>query len=248
MALLQTEKVTKNFGALTAVDSVDLTVAPGTIHSLIGPNAAGKTTLFNLISGELPPTSGRIRFQGQDITGLPTHHMPHLGLGRSFQRSSLFPKLTAFENVWVAAYSRSPLGAWSFLRRARDLPELRNRVEQILTEVGLAHKAQDRAGELSHGQQRALEVAITLATSPTLLLFDEPTQGLSPEATQEMVKLIKRLGERYTILLIEHKMPIVFAISDCVSVMHLGQLIAEGPPTEIQCNPLVQQAYLGVRR
>jgi branched-chain amino acid transport system ATP-binding protein len=248
MALLQTEKLTKNFGALTAVDSVDLAVQPGTIHSLIGPNAAGKTTLFNLISGELPPTSGRIRFQGQDITGLPTHHMPHLGLGRSFQRSSLFPKLTAFENVWVAAYSRSPLGAWSLLRRARELPEIRDRVEQILTEVGLAHKAQDRAGELSHGQQRALEVAITLATSPTLLLFDEPTQGLSPEATQEMVKLIKHLGERYTILLIEHKMQIVFAISDCVSVMHLGQLIAEGPPTEIQRNPLVQQAYLGVRR
>jgi branched-chain amino acid transport system ATP-binding protein len=248
MVLLQTEQLTKNFGALTAVDSVDLAVEPGTIHALIGPNAAGKTTLFNLISGELPPTSGRILFQGQNITGLPTHHMPHLGLGRSFQRSSLFPKLTAFENVWVAAYSRSSHTAWSFLRRARDLPEIRARVEQILLEVGLSHKAWDRAGELSHGQQRALEVAITLATSPTLLLLDEPTQGLSPEATQEMVKLIKRLGERYTILLIEHKMQIVFAISDRVSVMHLGQLIAEGSATEIQRNPLVQQAYLGVRR
>jgi branched-chain amino acid transport system ATP-binding protein len=248
MALLQTEKLTKHFEALTAVDQVDLHVESGTIHSLIGPNAAGKTTLFNLISGELEPSAGRVVFNGQDITRLPTHRMPHLGLGRSFQRSSLFPKLTAFENVWVSTYSRSDLGVWSLFRRARDLSTVRDRVQQILQEVGLAHKAHDKAGELSHGQQRALEVAITLASSPTLLLLDEPTQGLSPEATQDMVGLIKHLGERYTILLIEHKMPIVFAISDRISVMHFGQLIAEGEPAEIQRNKLVQQAYLGVRR
>lgn len=248
MALLQTEKLTKNFEALTAVDHVDLAVEAGTIHSLIGPNAAGKTTLFNLISGELEPSAGRVMFGSQDITRLSTHHMPHLGLGRSFQRSSLFPKLTAFENVWVSAYSGSDLGVWSFFRRAQDLSDIRDRVLQILQEVGLVHKAHDKAGELSHGQQRALEVAITLATAPTLLLLDEPTQGLSPEATQEMVGLIKRLGERYTILLIEHKMHIVFSISDRISVMHFGQLIAEGEPTEIQRNKLVQQAYLGVRR
>ena len=248
MALLQTEKLTKHFEALMAVDRVDLTVEAGTIHSLIGPNAAGKTTLFNLISGELEPSAGRVVFNGLDITNLPSHTMPHLGLGRSFQRSSLFPQLTAHENVWVAAYARSTLGAWSFLRRARDLAAPRERVQQILDEVGLAHKTNDKAGELSHGQQRALEMAITLATSPTLLLLDEPTQGLSPEATQEMVGLIKRLGERYTILLIEHKMHIVFTISERISVMHLGQLIAEGEPAEIQQNTLVQQAYLGVRR
>jgi branched-chain amino acid transport system ATP-binding protein len=248
MALLQTEKLTKNFEAVAAVDHVDLAVEAGTIHSLIGPNAAGKTTLFNLISGEIMPTSGRILFEGQDITRLSPHHMPHLGLGRSFQRSSLFPQLTAFDNVWVAAYGRANLSAWSLLKRRRDLPDLRLRVEQILTEVGLAHKTHAKAGELSHGQQRALEVAITLATAPTLLLLDEPTQGLSPQATQEMVRLIKRLGERYSILLIEHKMPIVFAISDRISVMHFGQLIAEGTPHEIQRNTLVQQAYLGVRR
>ncbi len=248
MALLQTEKLTRYFEALAAVDHVDLTVEAGMIHSLIGPNAAGKTTLFNLISGELEPSSGRVIFNGTDITRLPPHRMPHLGLGRSFQRSSLFPKLTVYENVWVAAYSRSTLGFWSRLKRAQDLPALRERVEQILDEVGLSHKTHDRAGELSHGQQRALEVAITLATSPTLVLLDEPTQGLSPEATQEMVRLIKRLGTRYTILLIEHKMHIVFSISDRISVMHFGQLIAEGEPAEIQRNRLVQQAYLGVRR
>lgn len=248
MALLQTERLTKHFEALTAVDQVDLRVESGTIHSLIGPNAAGKTTLFNLISGELEPSAGRVVFNGQDITGLPTHRMPHLGLGRSFQRSNLFPKLTAFENVWVSTYACSDLGVWSLFRRARELSTIRDRVQQILAEVGLSHKAHDRAGELSHGQQRALEVAITLASSPTLLLLDEPTQGLSPEATQDMVKLIKYLGERYTILLIEHKMPIVFSISDRISVMHFGQLIAQGKPAEIQRNKQVQQAYLGVRR
>jgi branched-chain amino acid transport system ATP-binding protein len=248
MTLLQTEKLTKHFEALTAVDHVDLRVASGTIHSLIGPNAAGKTTLFNLISGELEPSAGRVVFNGKDITRLPTHRMPHLGLGRSFQRSSLFPQLTAFENVWVSTYARSDLGVWSLFSRAQDLSTIRDRVQHILEEVGLPHKAHDKAGELSHGQQRALEVAITLASSPTLLLLDEPTQGLSPEATQDMVGLIKHLGERYTILLIEHKMPIVFSISDRISVMHFGQLIAEGEPAEIQRNKRVQQAYLGVRR
>jgi branched-chain amino acid transport system ATP-binding protein len=248
MTLLQTEKLTKNFEALTAVDHVDLCVQSGTIHSLIGPNAAGKTTLFNLISGELEPSAGRVVFNGTDITRLPTYRMPHLGLGRSFQRSNLFPQLTAFENVWVSTYARSDLGVWSLFRRARELSTIRDRVQQILEEVGLSHKAHNKAGELSHGQQRALEVAITLASSPTLLLLDEPTQGLSPEATQDMVGLIRHLGERYTILLIEHKMHIVFSISDRISVMHFGQLIAEGEPAEIQRNKQVQQAYLGVRR
>ena len=248
MTLLQTEKLTKHFEALTAVDHVDLCVESGTIHSLIGPNAAGKTTLFNLISGELEPSAGRVVFNGKDITRLPTHRMPHLGLGRSFQRSSLFPKLTAFENVWVSTYSCSDLGIWSLFRRAQELSTIRDRVQHILEEVGLSHKAHDKAGELSHGQQRALEVAITLSSEPTLLLLDEPTQGLSPEATQDMVGLIKYLGECYTILLIEHKMPIVFSISDRISVMHFGQLIAHGEPAEIQRNRRVQQAYLGVRR
>ena len=248
MALLQTEKLTKNFAALTAVDQVDLSIEAGTIHSLIGPNAAGKTTLFNLISGELEPSAGRVVFNGADITRLRPHRLPHLGLGRSFQRSSLFPNLTAFENIWVSAYSCAGLGIWSLFRRVRDLSDVRERVEQILEEVNLVHKAHDKAGELSHGQQRALEVGITLATSPTLLLLDEPTQGLSPEATQEMVGLIKRLGERYSILLIEHKMHIVFSISDRISVLHFGHLIAEGEPDEIQRNQLVQQAYLGGRK
>ncbi|MBI3329027.1 MAG: ABC transporter ATP-binding protein [Nitrospinae bacterium] len=247
-ALLQTEKLTKQFGGLAAVDGVDLGVETGTIHSLIGPNAAGKTTLFNLITGELPPTAGRVRFNDQEITGLPTHRIPHLGIGRCFQRSNIFPMLSAFENVWVAAYSRSTPGALRFLRRRQDFPEISARVAETLAQVGLLEKGQQKAGQLSHGQQRALEVAITLAISPTLLLLDEPTQGLSPEATQQMMGLIQGLGDRYTILLIEHKMHVVFAISDRISVMHFGKLIAEGRPVEIQRNELVQRAYLGGRR
>lgn len=248
MALLQTEKLTKHFGGLAAVDSVDLKVEAGTIHALIGPNAAGKTTLFNLITGELPPTAGCVRFNGHDITGLPPHRIPHMGIGRSFQRSHIFPRLTAFENVWVAAYARATPGGLRFWRRRRDFPQISEQVRDILAQVGLLDKANQTAGQLSHGQQRALEVAITLATSPTLLLLDEPTQGLSPEATQRMMDLIKILGERSTILLIEHKMHVVFSISDRISVMHFGQIIAEGRPEAIQRNEAVQRAYLGGRR
>jgi branched-chain amino acid transport system ATP-binding protein len=247
MTLLQTEKLTKQFGGLAAVDGVDLRVEAGSIHALIGPNAAGKTTLFNLITGELPPTAGRVRFAGQDITSLPSHRTPHLGIGRCFQRSNLFPMLTTFENVWVAAYARSTPGALSWLRRTQDFPQLRERVRDVLDQVGLLDKAQQKAGQLSHGQQRALEVAITLATSPTLLFLDEPTQGLSPEATQRMVGLVKSLGERYTILLIEHKMHVVFSISDWISVMHFGKIIGEGRPDEIRRNEVVRRAYLGGR-
>jgi branched-chain amino acid transport system ATP-binding protein len=246
--LLQTEKLTKQFGGLAAVDGVDLGVEAGTIHSLIGPNAAGKTTLFNLITGELPPTAGRVLFDRRDITGLPSHRIPHLGLGRSFQRNNLFPMLTAYENVWVAAYSPSTPGAFRFLRRTQDFPWIGERAREVLAQVGLLEKAHHKAGQLSHGEQRSLEVAITLATSPTFLLLDEPTQGLSPESTQRMMGLIKRLGASYTILLIEHKMHVVFSISDRISVMHFGKIIAEGRPEEIQRNAVVRRAYLGDRR
>lgn len=248
MPLLQTEKLTKQFGGLAAVDGVDLGVEAGTIHALIGPNAAGKTTLFDLIMGEQSPTAGRVLFDRRDITGLPSHRIPHLGIGRSFQRNNLFPMLTAYENVWVAAYSRSTPGAFRFLWRTQDFPQISARSRQVLAQVDLLEKAHHKAGQLSHGEQRALELAITLAPSPTFLLLDEPTQGLSPEATQRMMGLINRLGESYTILLIEHKMPVVFSISDRISVMHFGKIIAEGRPEEIQRSPVVQRAYLGGRR
>ena len=246
--LLRTERLTCDFGGLRAVDGVSLSVASGTVHSLIGPNAAGKTTFFNLVSGEIAPTDGCVYFKGQDITGLPSHRVPHVGIARCFQRTNIFPKLTVFENVWVAAFSRSTPGALGFLRRVRDFGGIGDRVREIVAQVGLEEKLSERAETLSHGQQRALEVAIALAGSPTLLLLDEPTQGLAPEATVRMTQLIQRLAGQYTILLIEHKMHVVMSISEQISVMHFGQIIAEGGPDEIRQNEAVHKAYLGGRR
>jgi branched-chain amino acid transport system ATP-binding protein len=246
-ALLRTEGLTCDFGALRAVNGVSLSVRAGTLHSVIGPNGSGKTTLFNLISGELRPTAGRVHFEGREVTGLPSHRRPHLGLARCFQRTNVFPRLTVYENVWVAAFAPRPPAVLAFLRRASEFSEIDANVRRILGEVGLAHKLAARAETLSHGQQRALEVGVTLASSPRLLLLDEPTQGLAPEATQQMTRLVQSLVGQYTILLIEHKMRIVMSISDRISVMAFGELIAEGTPDEVRSNREVQRAYLGAR-
>ncbi|MGH7308611.1 MAG: ABC transporter ATP-binding protein [Candidatus Rokuibacteriota bacterium] len=242
--LLKTERLTKSFGALTAVNEVTVTVEAGTLHSVIGPNGAGKTTLFNLLTGQLPPTAGRILFDGRDITGTPPQRIAHLGIARSFQRTNLFPALSVLDNVWVAAFAR---GSWRGLiwRRAERYPELTERAQAALSEVGLEGKAGHLAREISHGEQRQLELAIALAATPRLLLLDEPAAGLSPDEARRMVALIRGLKGRYTIVLIEHKMDIIMAISDRISVMHFGSLIAEGPPAEIQRNVEVRRAYLG---
>jgi branched-chain amino acid transport system ATP-binding protein len=247
-AILRTERLTRDFGALRAVNAVNLEVRAGTLHSVIGPNGSGKTTLFNLISGEIPPTDGRVWFEGRDVTGLPSHRLPHLGLARCFQRTNVFPKLSVYENVWVAAFSRRRPGALGFVRRTTEFAEVDAEARRIVEEVGLTHKVAARAETLSHGQQRALEVGLTLASSPRLVLLDEPTQGLAPEATQQMTRLVQSLAGRYTILLIEHKMRIVMSISDRISVMAFGELIAEGTPDEVRENRVVQRAYLGGRR
>jgi branched-chain amino acid transport system ATP-binding protein len=227
---------------------VNLRVAPGTLHSVIGPNGSGKTTLFNLISGEIRPTDGRVAFEGRDVTGLPPHRLPHLGLARCFQRTNVFPRLTVYENIWAAVFARRAPGALGFLRRAADFADVDAEVRRVVEEVGLGDKRRARAETLSHGQQRALEVGVALASAPRLLLLDEPTQGLAPEATQHMTRLVQRLAGRYTILLIEHKMRIVMSISDRISVMAFGELIAEGTPDEVRKDPAVQRAYLGSRR
>jgi len=246
--LLECHALSKNFDAVAAVVDVNLEVKEGSVHSIIGPNGAGKTTFFNLISGEVPPTAGRVYFKGRDITGLPSHRIPHVGIARCFQRTNIFPKLTVFENVWVAMFSRSNSGALDFIKRVSDFGEIGDKTREIISELGLEEKLTERAETLSHGQQRALEVAIALAGAPTLIFLDEPTQGLAPEATQQMTQLIQRLAGRYTILLIEHKMHVVMAISHWISVMHFGQIIAEGGPDEIRQNEAVQKAYLGGRR
>ena len=245
MAILETKTLSKAFGALTAVDEVNLGVEAGTLHSIIGPNGAGKTTLFNLLTGTYPPDSGRILFDGRDITGTPAHRVAHLGLARSFQRTNVFPAFSLLDNVWVAAFACG--ASWKGLawRRADRYPEVRARALAALADVGLADKAGEAVREISHGEQRQLELAIALAAAPRVLLLDEPAAGLSPEETKRLVALVRGLKGRYTIVLIEHKMDIIMSVSDRVSVMHFGSLIAQGTPAEIQKNPEVRRAYLG---
>ena len=245
MALVRTEALTKSFGALTAVNAVTLEVAKGALHSVIGPNGAGKTTFFNLLTGQHAPTSGRIIFDGRDIAGTPPHGIAHLGIARSFQRTSIFPTLSILDNVWLAAFARQESWRGLAWRRADRYPALNSRAHEVLGEVGLGEKAGQPAREISHGEQRQLELAIALAASPRLLLLDEPAAGLSPDETQKMVALVQKLKGRYTIILIEHKIDVVMTMSDRISVMHFGSVIAEGSPAEIQRNAEVRRAYLG---
>ena len=245
MAILETKNLSKAFGALAAVDDVSLAIEAGTLHSIIGPNGAGKTTLFNLLTGTYRPSSGRILFDGRDITGTPAHRVAHLGLARSFQRTNVFPAFSLLDNVWVAAFACGESWKGLLWRRADRYPEARARSLAALADVGLADKAEQPVRRISHGEQRQLELAIALAAAPRVLLLDEPAAGLSPEETKRLVALVRALKGRYTIVLIEHKMDIIMSVSDRISVMHFGRLIAEGTPAEIQRNREVRRAYLG---
>jgi branched-chain amino acid transport system ATP-binding protein len=243
--ILRTEGITKAFGANVAVSNVSLTVAEGALHCIIGPNGAGKTTLFNLLTKDLPPTSGRILFEDEDITLLKTHEVSRRGIGRSFQITSVFPTMTVHDNVWVAAYRHQRKGLFDFWNTADRFGDIDSRVAAILSEVGLAPYADRRAGELSYGDQRLLEIAITLATSPRLLLLDEPMSGLSEEDTRRTAGLVRRLARDYTVVMIEHKMNVVMTISDRITVMNFGEVIAEGTPNEVAANEAVKRAYFG---
>ena len=245
MAILETKSLSKSFGALTAVKDVSLAIVAGSLHSIIGPNGAGKTTLFNLLTGTFAPTSGRIFLDGKDITGTPANRIAHLGLARSFQRTNVFPAFSLFENAWIAAFACGSSWRGLVWRKTDRYPEAAGRARQALADVGLEEKAHQLAREISHGEQRQLELAIALAAAPRVLLLDEPAAGLSPEETRRMVALVRSLKGRYTIVLIEHKIDIIMSVSDRISVMHFGSLIAEGSPEEIQRNPEVRRAYLG---
>jgi branched-chain amino acid transport system ATP-binding protein len=244
-AILETRNLSKSFGALAAVRDVSLAIEAGSLHSIIGPNGAGKTTFFNLLTGTFPPTSGKILLDQKEITGTPANRIAHLGLARSFQRTNVFPAFTLLDNVWVAAFATGRSWKGLLFRNTNQYPEASERARRALADVGLEKKANHLAREISHGEQRQLELAIALAAAPRVLLLDEPAAGLSPEETRRMVALVRALKGRYTIVLIEHKIDIIMSVSDRISVMHFGSLIAEGAPEEIQRNAEVRRAYLG---
>ncbi|MBI9045652.1 MAG: ABC transporter ATP-binding protein [Anaerolineaceae bacterium] len=244
--ILETKKIRKEFGALVAVHDIDIKVKANSIHSVIGPNGAGKTTLFNLVSGTMPPTSGKVFFKGQDITNLPIHQTAHLGMGRSFQITNLFPNLTVLENVRLACQS---LGKdnFRFYQHFKKFKQYEERAYDVLAQVGLKKSALLHARSLPHGDQRKLELAMILAPDPEVLLLDEPTAGLAAEQVPELMALIQKFQQsrNKTIVLVEHNMSVIMSVSDFITVMHHGEAIAEGTPTEIANNQTVQTAYLG---
>jgi branched-chain amino acid transport system ATP-binding protein len=252
MTLLTVQGLTRRFGGLVAVNDVSIAVEPRAIHGLIGPNGAGKTTLFNLVSGVLPPTAGQVRFDGSEITGQPMHRLVRRGMVRTFQHAQLFPAFTVLRTVQVALHVHTGLGLlggfFGSAAERRRRAELEAKAHEILGFVGLADRAQDLAGDLPHGFQRLLQVAVGLAPEPRLLLLDEPVAGLNHADVDRMMALVRSLRDRQgiTVVLVEHNMKAVMDVCDRISVLQFGRLIAEGPPQEIVQNQAVIEAYLGV--
>ncbi len=243
-ALLQTEGLTRRFGGVVAANAIMLDVAADEVHAVIGPNGAGKTTLVGLLSGEIVPQEGSIRFDGADITRLPVHRRSLLGLARSFQITSLFREFTALDNVALAVQAHCG-HSFRFWRDARRDDELRNPALAILARVGLSERAGVRVDKLSHGEHRQLDIAIALATEPRLLLLDEPMAGLGPEEAASMVQILRGLKGSVAMLLIEHDMEAVFVLADRLTVMVDGRIIAGGRPEAIRADAAVRRAYLG---
>jgi len=234
--------LTVRFGGLAALNQVDFAVKRGEIRAIIGPNGAGKSTFFNCLTGVLRPTAGRILFGEEDITGLPPNMISQKGIARSYQITNIMPNATALENVRVAAQSRRH--SWNMTRHCMAFRDLVEKAECALNAVGLLPKANELASNLSHGEQRNLEIGIALATEPTLLCLDEPTAGMSAAETQETIALVRRIAKDLTILIVEHDMPLVMEIASRITVFNYGAVLAEGPPAEIQNNPRVQEVYL----
>jgi len=242
--ILTARNLTKAFGALLATNALSLEIQTGEIHAMIGPNGAGKTTAIGQLSGELQPDAGTIHFAGRDITRLPEYKRIHMGLARSFQITSIFLSFTAEDNVAMAIQA-SDGHSFRFWKLARTDQNLRDPARKVLEEVGLAHRSDIVAANLSHGEQRQLELAMALATRPALLLLDEPTAGMGMEDSRRMVDLLLGLKGRVTILMVEHDIDAVFALADRITVLVYGKAIATGTPEEIRADPIVRQAYMG---
>ncbi|MDE0330876.1 MAG: ABC transporter ATP-binding protein [Nitrospinae bacterium] len=242
MPILETKNLSKHFDALVAVDSVDYSVDSGELRSIIGPNGAGKTTFFNMIAGDLLPTSGQVIFDGEDVSEVPAHERSHLGIGRTYQITNIFPKLSVLENIRIAAQSRkTTFNLWSTVPSHKELID---KSDEIIERINLTEKRDELAGTLAHGEQRYLEIGIALATDPKLLLLDEPTAGMSPEETLQTGEFIKSLADPLTIVLVEHDMEVVLGISDIITVLHNGAFLAEGSVEEVRANAEVQRVYL----
>src|SRR5712671_3673465 len=243
-AVLRIENLAKNFGGLRVTDDVTLDVMPGELHAVIGPNGAGKTTLINQISGLLAPDAGRIVFGGEEVTHVPIHGRARRGLGRSFQITSILPRFSALENVALAVQGRSGT-SFSFFRPAAAEEALNEPARAALAQVGLGDRADVPAGELSHGEKRALELAISLAMEPKLLLLDEPMAGTGHDESEQLVAVLRALKGRFAMVLVEHDMTAVFALADRISVLIYGRILASGTPAQVRADPAVITAYLG---
>jgi len=244
--LLEAVNLSKVFGGLVAVDNVSVQIKKQTMHAIIGPNGAGKTTLFNLLSGVMPPTAGQVFYKGNDITHVSPQKRAHMGIGRSYQITNIFPNLTVLENIRLAAQA---MGKDNFrlFKLADKLQEHIDKAEEVIDTVGLSGREMIIARNLPHGEKRKLELGIMLACDPELLLFDEPTAGMSSEQVPELIKIINKVVQQKdrTAILVEHRMDMVMSISDVVTVMNQGRILAEGSPHEIATNKQVQSAYLG---
>ena len=240
--ILRTEQLSVRFGGLAALNQVSIEVAREEVRAIIGPNGAGKSTFFNCLTGVLRPSAGRVVFDGEDITGLSSNRISQKGIARSYQITSVMPNASTLENVRIAVQSRRH--SWSMLRHHSAFADINEKAEAALAAVGLIDKAEELAANLSHGEQRNLEIGIALATEPTLLLLDEPTAGMSAAETHDTMELVRRIAKDLTILIVEHDMQVVMELADRITVLHYGEVLAEGTPEEIQENPKVLEVYL----
>jgi len=244
MNILETKGLYHDFSGLEVLFGVDLQVQEGERHAVIGPNGAGKTTLFNVITGTYRPSRGEVFFKGKEITGSRPYELTRLGLGRSFQITSTFNRLTTFQNIRLAILSKKGI-RFNFFRKVDKMQEITRETEEVLRRINLDRERDMPAGLLSYGKHRSLEISMALATDPDLIMLDEPTAGMSRDETHYAVELIRRLTEGKTLVIIEHDMDVVFSLADQITVLHYGQILASGPPAEIKQNQAVKDAYLG---